>query len=39
MLENHRKKVILRCNRGAKVCDMFEALQFMSVKERIDMLL
>lgn len=29
-------RVILRCNRYARICDMLEALNFMSIKERID---
>lgn len=35
-LQNQAMRIILRCNRRAKIVDMLEALCFMSVKERIE---
>lgn len=35
-LQNKGMRIILRCNYRARIKDMLEALQFMSVKERIE---
>jgi len=35
-LQNKAMKVVLRCNRGVRTADMLQALNFMSIKERIE---
>ena len=35
-LQNRGMRIILRCNRRTKISDMLEALQFLSIKQRIN---